>query len=68
MDDQTRNLRPHKPAVFAIYQYSGKFNLFDGGIMDFWDSLGAWDQRECKIALMNIEKAPTEKERFERFG
>lgn len=68
MGDQTRNLRPHKPARLAMCLYNRKYAEYHGGSMDFWDFLSKGQKDTCREILKSIDKAPTEAESNARFA
>ena len=60
MDDQTRNLNPHKAARAAMFLFANRYAGQGGGSMDFWDSLNKSDQGFCRRCVEEIEKSPSE--------
>lgn len=58
--DQTRNLKPHKFAVAAMWLFGESYSKQSGGSMDFWDSLSESRKSVCKSMVSAIEKAPKE--------
>ena len=61
MQDQKRNLNPHKQARAAMYLFGKRYAAQRGGSMDFWDSLSDSDKRLCRKLVEDIEKSPDEK-------
>jgi hypothetical protein len=60
MDDQTRNLNPHKPALIAMCFYGKQYAAQRGGSMDFWDRLPEGQKRLCRDLVKRLEGAPGE--------
>lgn len=60
MEDQTRNLNPHKAARAAMFLFSKRYAAQGGGSMDFWGSLSKPDQDFCRRCVEGIEKSPAE--------
>jgi len=56
MKSQTRNLRPTKETIFAIYHWHQEYAEFGGGSMDFWDSLLPSEKEYCRRAVKAITK------------
>jgi len=59
MWDPTKNRKPHKAALLAMYYYKEAFLLSTFSAMQFWDSLDRERQRSCVVMVANIEAAPT---------
>jgi len=60
MDDQTRNLNPHKEAIVAMALYSKRYGQRGSGSMDFYDSLSDGEKHVCRDIVDRLEKARRE--------
>jgi hypothetical protein len=47
MEDQTRNLDPHRPAKCAMWLYSDRYSKLGIGSMNFWDRLTDSEKSIC---------------------
>jgi len=54
MEDQTRNLNPHKAAKAAMWIWNERYMAFGGGSMDFWDSLSESEKQIARTCVKEI--------------
>lgn len=57
MGNQQRNINPHKHAKAAMWLFGSRYAEFNGGSMDFWDSLTESEKRKCRVMVKDIEDA-----------
>lgn len=61
MTDEKRNFHPHAEARLAMAMWSNEYaHEQRGGVMDFWDYIGARRQRIVRDVLDDILKAEKE--------
>ena len=60
MEDQTRNLNPHKAARLAMIIWRGEYAKQGGGSMDFWDKIGEAKRQQARHLLKGILEAKDE--------
>lgn len=57
MDNQTRNLNPHREAVLAMIVWSEEYSKQCYGCMDFWDRLDDNKKQLCQEWCTKLWKA-----------
>jgi len=57
MKDQTRNINPHKEAVFAMYHWHNEYARLGLGCMDYYDELPQRAKKYCSDAINAMLKA-----------
>lgn len=62
MNDQARNLNPHRPAVAAMWLWGNRYSQQAGGSMDFWDKLSESEQKTARRLVEQILSARAEGE------
>ena len=62
MENQERNLNPHKPAKAAMWLFGDKYARQRGGSMDFWDSLSQSEKMLCRELIRDVNDARDEQE------
>jgi hypothetical protein len=67
MNDQTRNLNPHKFAVAAMWLFGAEYSKQGGGSMDFWDRLPGNKKDTIFMMIMQIEQAQSSSEEIQAF-
>ena len=55
---EVRNMNPHAEAEIARILWATKYASQDGGVMDFWDSLGPWGKEYCTYIMNELERLP----------
>jgi len=55
-----RNLRPHRPAVAAMWLWAERYSKQRGGSMDFWYSLSKSEKDLARSMATGICAAPPE--------
>ena len=65
MEDQKRNLNPHKSARAAMWLYSHEYSNSRKGSMDFWDSLTNSQRGVCRNMVREVNQSRIDPEETE---
>jgi len=60
MEDQRRNMNPHRSAKAAMWLYSERYSRLGIGSMNFWDNLTKSEKDTCRRMVAEIERSPVE--------
>lgn len=60
MEDQKRNLNPHRSAKAAMWLYGDRYARQGIGSMDFWDILTEYEKNTCRRMVTEIESTREE--------
>lgn len=60
MNNQKRNINPHKAALIALCIWGYEYAQQGGGSMDFWDKLSESRKRQCRDVVKKLSAAPEE--------
>lgn len=55
-----RDLNPHKAARVAMWLWGPRYARSGLGSMGYWDSLSDSEKDTCRLAVSDIERAPSE--------